>query len=124
MNDGFWRTYYTQPESFNERVFEITDQLGNILAATWVAEETWARIEVMGHRTHVGRVRALPHGWLEATPLKADGTFGAPSRYGSAAIFAIHDLTEEEAREEVRPWAPEDDESDDVDEDGNPELPW
>jgi len=98
MTSGSWKTYFVHPESCNERVFDHFDDCGNILAATWVARPSWARVEIMGHRQVVGQIRALPHGKHETRRLGKDGELGPVSVYGPAAIFAIHELTEEEAK--------------------------
>jgi hypothetical protein len=134
VKEGYWLTCFCAPEGPNgtaaahQRIFEHFDDCGNILTASWEAEATWARVEVMGHRSHVGTVRQLPHGWVEVIPMAPDGTVGLPIRYGAAAIFAIHDLAgEEETRKElsaVRP-APYLDGYEDEHEDGNEEEdPW
>lgn len=128
MKDGFWSTYFVSAESKNDRVFDHFDGCGNILAAEWVSEATWALIEIMGHRSHVGTVRALPHGFIEVIPLERDGANGAPIRYAPAAIFAITDCTEAEARESMAHahsahWADDAEPDDDDDEPDDDEYP-
>ena len=94
---GFWKTYYTHPESANQRVFEHFDDDGNLLAAEWDDEPAWAVVEIMGHREHRGEVRHKPGGGIEVRELQDDGTLGQPIYYGSSAIFAIRYVSCREA---------------------------
>ena len=67
--------------------------------------ERWAAVEIMGHRTHVGRVSEEPFAGvvlLRVEALQRDGTFEVV-RYGGASIFSLRDVTEDQARRAVLP---------------------
>lgn len=71
------------------------------------AYEGWAIVEIMGHRRHVGIVREVVQ--FGVTMLRVDAVVGSniderrTYDYGGSAIFAIHRLTEEEAKREITP---------------------
>lgn len=75
-----------------------------------LAPERWAKVEVVGHRSHVGRVSeelVLDTPFLRVEALRVDGGYDVVS-YGRAAIFSVSPRTEAEARREAVPlaWRP------------------
>ena len=67
--------------------------------------ETWAEVEVLGHRSHVGRVREetlAGVSFLRVDALRADGTFEAVL-YGRQAIFSVTPRSEADARRAALP---------------------
>lgn len=70
-------------------------------AATPQNNETWALVEVFGHRRHYGRVTEVEK--FGTKMLRVDVPTEAPDRfetfhYGGAAIFGMTEMTEEVCR--------------------------
>lgn len=72
--------------------------------------EKWAKVEIVGHCSHVGRVSEVTIAdtpFLRVEALRVDGGYDVVS-YGRAAIFSVSPRTEAEARREAVPlaWRP------------------
>ena len=63
--------------------------------------EVWAMVEILGHVRRVGRVSEVTRygteGVLVQVP-RADGSFEPDQFYAGRALFAVHHMTETEAR--------------------------
>lgn len=67
--------------------------------------DRWALVEVFGKRRHVGRVAEVTligATFLQIEALQPDGQFRT-FHYGAAAIFAIEEMSEQQARERMVP---------------------
>ena len=64
------------------------------------APEVWARVEIMGHRTHYGRLTEVHQYGTTLLqieqPTRQDGVFEV-HQYGGSAIFGIRRCTKEQA---------------------------
>jgi hypothetical protein len=85
--------------------FAISGGLSLGASAVPPRPETWAEVEVLGHRSHVGRVREetlAGVSFLRVDALRADGTFEAVL-YSRQAIFSVTPRSEADARRAAVP---------------------
>jgi hypothetical protein len=67
----------------------------------------WAVLELMGHNRHIGRVSEVqlfgsPMGQMEE--LDEEGNLGKPIHFNAASVYRLTEITEEDARERVKPY--------------------
>ena len=66
-----------------------------------MSDKVWALVEILGHVRRVGRVSEVTRygteGILVEVP-RADGSFEPENFYAGRALFAVHRMTETEAR--------------------------
>lgn len=71
--------------------------------------ETWARVEIFGHRQHYGRITEVERFGAKMlcveVPQAEPGEF-TTHFYGGASIFSLTPITEQLAREMVERYAP------------------
>lgn len=68
--------------------------------------ETWARLEIMGHRTHYGLIREVEVFGTKMLRIDTVGEDAGTHVYGAQAIYGITVMTEEDCRKAVAPYRP------------------
>lgn len=66
--------------------------------------ETWARLEIMGHRTHYGLIREIEVFGTKMLRIDTIGDDAGTHVYGAAAIYGIAVMTEEDCRKAAAPY--------------------
>lgn len=97
MDRGKWRGCTWSPGDEHDLIFEGWG------GADWIASWFWGKLELMGYRTHIGRMRWEPGGCIRVRLLKEDGEQDAERFYSQSAIYCVTEHDEKWCRQAVKP---------------------